>query len=116
MKDLGILIDCRMTFKAQVNHVVSRRKCMLGFVKRLAKDFDCRHVARFLYCSLVRSLIEYAAVVWDPVFECDKARIEPIQKQFLLLSLRHFQWREGCHHTRLDCHCLTLTLYEIVEY
>ena len=97
VKDLGILIDCRMTFKAQVNHVVSRGKCMLGLVKRLAKDFDCPHVARSLYCSLVRPLIEYAAVVWDPVFECDKARIESIQKQFLLFSLRCFEWTEGYH-------------------
>ena len=91
VKDLGMLIDCKMAFKAQVNHVVSRGKCMPGFVKRLAKDFVS------LYCSLVRPLIEYAAVVWDPVFECYQARIESIQKQFLLFSLRHFQWTEGYH-------------------
>ena len=54
---LGILIDCKMMLKAQVNHVVSRRKFMLGFVKRLTKDFDCPHVARSLYCSPIRPLM-----------------------------------------------------------
>ena len=63
VKDLGIHIDSRLTFKPQVNHVVSWGKSMLGFMKRLSRVFNCPHVTKSLYCSLVRPLLEYAAVV-----------------------------------------------------
>ena len=68
---------------------------MLGFVKRQAQAFDCPFVTKALYCALVRPLLEYASIVWDPVFDCDRKRIESIQKQFVIYSLRHLQWRNG---------------------
>ena len=39
VKDLGVLLDSRMTFKPHVDQVIGRAKSKLGFVKRQAKDF-----------------------------------------------------------------------------
>ncbi len=32
--------------------------------------------------------------MWDPVFQVDKARIESVQKQFLLFALRRLNWSD----------------------
>ena len=34
VKDLGILIDSRVTFKSQINQVIGRASSLMGFVKR----------------------------------------------------------------------------------
>lgn len=93
IKDLGVLLDTGMTFKQHINQVVARGKCMLGFIKRQAKDFDCPFVSRSLYCSLVRPLLEYCSVIWDPIYDVDRERVESIQRQYLLFALRHLNWQ-----------------------
>lgn len=94
VKDLGVVLDSGMTFKPHINQVVSRASSMLGFVKRQSKCFSCPYVTKSLYCALVRPLLEYASVVWDPVFSVDNNRLESIQKQFLLFALRDLGWRD----------------------
>ena len=70
---------------------------MLGFIKRRAKEFDDPYVTKFIFCSLVRSTLEYCHIVWAPLFQCDIDRLESIQKQFLLFALRHLHFRDNFH-------------------
>ena len=56
VKDLGVLLDEKMTFKVHYNQIVSRGHSMLGFVKRQAKEYECPYVTKSLYCALVRPL------------------------------------------------------------
>lgn len=65
---------------------------ILAFVKRQSRDFKCPYVVKSLYCCLVRSILEYGAVVWSPWCKDDSNRIESVQKQFLLFALRHLNW------------------------
>ena len=81
VKDLGVLLDEKMTFEVLYNQIVSRGHSMLGFVKRQAKEYECPYVTKSLYCALVRPLLEYNSVVWDPVFKGDRNRIESIQRR-----------------------------------
>lgn len=92
VKDLGILIDTRLTFKQHIDMVVSRGKSTLYLMKKFAKDFACPHVTKTLYTALVRPLLEYCSVVWAPKAIGDIKRVESIQKQFLLFALRDQQW------------------------
>lgn len=94
INDLGVLLDERLTFKAHIHQVVQRSKAIWAFVRRQAKEHNCPFVAKALFCALVRSKLEYCSVVWSPVFECDKARIESVQKQFMLFALRHLNWSD----------------------
>lgn len=48
-----------------------------------------------LYCSLVRSVLEYASCVWCPRSHEAAQRLESIQKQFLLFALRGLNWQPG---------------------
>lgn len=92
VKDLGVLLDEKLTFKQHINGIVSKANCMWGFVKRQAKDFNCPYVLKALYCALVRSRLENCSIVWSPFFECDKIRIESVQKRFLKFALNHLNW------------------------
>lgn len=94
VKDLGVLIDERLTFSAHIDQIVSRGKSTLGFLKRQAKVYNCPYVTKSLYCALVRPILEYCSVVWDPVFDNAKKRLESVQKQFLLFALRELAWRD----------------------
>jgi hypothetical protein len=87
--DLGVIFDYHLTFIYQYEAMLSRANKMLGFIKRRAQEFNNVWVTKTLYCSLVRSVLEYGSIIWDPVFEVHRTRIESIQKQFLLFALRH---------------------------
>lgn len=93
IRDLGVLLDSKLNFKSHVDHIVSRARMMLGFVKRQARDFQCPYVTKSLFCSLVRSTLEYCSVVWSPCFAVDVKKIESVQKQFLLFALRNLPWQ-----------------------
>ena len=56
------------------------------------KEFVDPYVSKQLYVSLVRPILEYGSVVWDPQYEIHINKIESVQKQFLLFSLRNLQW------------------------
>lgn len=92
VKDLGVLLDSRLTFKTHIDHVVSKSKATLYLVKVLAKNYECPYVTKQLYVSLVRPIAEYCSIVWSPYLVGDIARLESIQKQFLLFALRQLPW------------------------
>ena len=56
---------------------------MLGFLFRICNDFDDLLLLKVLYYAHVRSLLEYACIVWFPNFSVHVKRIESIQKRFM---------------------------------
>lgn len=96
IKDLGILIDAKLTFKQQIDKVTSSGHTVLGFVKRRAKEFNDPYLTKNMYCSLVRPILEYASIIWSPYRKVDIDKIESVQKQFLLFALRNLGF-EGYH-------------------
>lgn len=89
LKDLGVWYDVKLSFTNHVDRIIARAVAMLGFVMRCAREFKDPYTIKSLYCSLVRSILEYASVVWSPTYAVHIKRIEFIQKRFLLFSLRH---------------------------
>ena len=108
-------MDSRLTFKSHLHQVVQRAKATWAFAKRQAKKFNCPYVAKALYCALVRSKLEYCSVVWSPTFECDKVRLESVQKQFLLFALRHLNWQDPFVLPPYDARLGLLNLESLVD-
>ncbi|KAF0748299.1 Uncharacterized protein FWK35_00027038 [Aphis craccivora] len=54
----------------------------LGFVMRLAKDFGHKSSLKVLYCSIVRPILEYGAVIWDPHTAVNARKLERVQRRF----------------------------------
>lgn len=90
--DLGVLLDPKLNFISHISMTANKARGVLGFVKRWAKEFKDPYITKILYTSLVRPILEYASVVWDPVYDAHCNTLESVQKQFLLFCLRSLHW------------------------
>lgn len=91
IRDLGILLDKKLTFVPHMESIVKRASRALGFVLRNVKMFASFKTKILLYNCLVRSILEYGSVVWRPHYATHTLRIERIQKRFLW----HLTFAEG---------------------
>lgn len=58
---------------------------VLGFIKRICKEFNRLFCLKIFYCSLIRSLLEYETSIWNLSQQGLTDKIEKIQRQFLRL-------------------------------
>ena len=96
IKDLGVMFDSKILFDAHVDNIVNKASKALGFVLRLSSEFSNIKTFKILYCAFVRSHLEYASQVWNPMYDVYIKRIENIQKRFL----RYIEYR--CHGHEQD--------------
>lgn len=99
VRDLGVLHDSRLLFDEHINSIISKATKMLGFLMRNSKDFSDAKTLKILYCSLVRSNLEYASQIWNPRYATYVNRIENVQIKFM----RYLSYR-------------TRTLFKSVDY
>ncbi len=93
IRDLGVMLDTKLTFKNHVNYVVTKARRMLGFVIRNSFNFTRIETLQVLYQSLVRSQLEFASVVWNPTSAEAIKTIESVQKRLLkYLYYRQFTY------------------------
>lgn len=90
--DLGILLDGKLTFNSHIITTVNKAYGVLSFIKRWAKEFSDPYITKNLFTSLVRPILEYGSVVWDPQYDFYVNMLESVQKQFLLFCLRNLRW------------------------
>lgn len=82
IKDLGIIIDRKITFSSHISNLSMRCHRLLGYIFRSSKGLSASSF-RILYLSLVRSLLEYGAVVWSPQYNVHSHLLDRVQKRFL---------------------------------
>lgn len=110
VKDLGVLLDSKLTFKDHIAFVVSKASKTLGFVFRIAKNFDNIQCLKSLYCALVRSLLECSLVVWAPFYQNSVSRIEAIQRKFVRFALRRLPWNDPNNLPSYNARCQLIGL------
>ena len=79
-KDLGVLIDDKLNFKAHVHATTQKANRTLGLIKRNFKYLPEKQYIG-LYKSQVRTKLEYANAVWSPLLEGEKDKIERVQRR-----------------------------------
>lgn len=92
VSDLGVLLDAKLNFIQHISLTVNKARSVLGFIKRWAKEFTDPYITKQLYTSLVRPILEYGSIIWDPTYKVHINSIESVQKQFLLFCLRGLHW------------------------
>jgi hypothetical protein len=60
VKDLGVLLDCKLYFHQHVNYIFSQSLKMLGLIRYITSSFSTLDSL-----LVVRSKIKYASVVWN---------------------------------------------------
>mgnify|MGYP003556569863 CR=1 FL=1 len=78
----------RSSIKRKTRVTINKARGVLAFIKRWAKEFKNPLITKQLYTSLVRPILEFGSVIWDPSSNICSAKIESVQKQFLLFCLR----------------------------
>lgn len=94
MKDLGVIFTEDLCFNRHIDLIVAKAYSMLGFVKRVCRDFHNIDALKSVYYAHVRSHLEYASVVWSPYYQKHNDKIESIQKKFLIYALRRTVQRD----------------------
>uniref|UniRef100_A0A6P7FX35 Uncharacterized protein LOC114331715 n=1 Tax=Diabrotica virgifera virgifera TaxID=50390 RepID=A0A6P7FX35_DIAVI len=91
IKDLGIWLDTSLTFHEHFKTIINKSLRLLGYIKRVTSDFTSIQPLKILYCSLVRSHLEYCSSVWSPYYQLYSDKIENVQHKFL----RHVAFKLG---------------------
>jgi hypothetical protein len=65
VKDLSVLLDCKLYFQKHINYKFSQNLKMLGLIRYITSSLSTPDSLLVLYSTLVRSKIEYAYVVWN---------------------------------------------------
>lgn len=88
--DLGVVFDPKLSFCNHLNFIIPKAYSLSAFIRRnLGNNFDY-FTKKVLYCSFVRSRLEYASLIWSPNANIHIARIEKVQTKFLKFALPFF--------------------------
>ena len=96
-KDLGVLLTSNLNYHSHIQSMGCKAYKMLGFIRRVSSDFKLSSSLKTLYCSLVRSLLEYACILWDPYTASDSLIIERVQRLFLYFAGRVLKINHPVH-------------------
>ena len=94
-KDLGVIIDNKLTFTKHINSKIKIANRNLGLIFRTYTYID-QDIFLNLFKSLARPHLEYASTVWCPVFKKDRVAIENVQRRAIRLvsSISHLSYSE----------------------
>jgi len=84
--DLGFKFNSKLDPGPHINYVCCKALKTLGFILRLSRDFQLGLSIKSLYCALVRPILEYGAIVRDPVTAGHSSELERVQRRFLRFS------------------------------
>lgn len=63
VRDLGVLVDCKLLFKSHVTNICGTGLKILGMISRLTRHFQAPDTILRLFCALVKPRLEFASVV-----------------------------------------------------
>ncbi|XP_022180966.1 uncharacterized protein LOC111041114 [Myzus persicae] len=107
--DLGVLLTADLNFRPHIDSICCRALKSLGFVMRTMNEFKPSESLKTVYCSLVRSLLEYASMLWDPFVVIDSCHLERVQRRFLSSAAYMLKIIHPPHDYTPVLHALNLT-------
>ena len=94
IRDLGVILDQRLTFEAHINATVAKANRDLGLLTRTLQSASrrCSFNKRSALAAFnVRPILEYCSVIWAGAAKTHLARVERVQHQFLMWLASHTQ-------------------------
>lgn len=79
-RDLGVIISKDLEWRHHVISATNKANRKLGLIKNSFNYLDVTTM-KFLYKSMVRPHLEYAAIVWSPSWVKDINRLEDVQRR-----------------------------------
>lgn len=110
VKDLGVILDTKLTYKQHLSFIIAKASRQLGLVIRMTRNFTDIYCLKTLYCSLVRSTLEYCSTVWPPHYNNAVYRLEGIQRRFVRYALRQLPWSQPMQLPPYEQRCRLIDL------
>ena len=81
VKDLGVVIDCDLSFRNHISEIISKAKQRIYL---LFKSFSSKNISLmvFAYKVYVLPILEYGSVVWSPCRLGEIDRLEDVQRYY----------------------------------
>ena len=94
IRDLGVLLDSKLTFGPHVDAIVRQGNRALGMLIRslqtgLKRSKLDKGAALAAYFANVRSILEYASVIWTGAAHSHTVRVDRVQHKFLMWLIYH---------------------------
>ncbi|XP_055611992.1 uncharacterized protein LOC129758508 [Uranotaenia lowii] len=115
IKDLGITFDQKLSFVQHTATTAAKAFALLGFLRRNTLSFEDPYALKTVFCSLVRSVLEYAVPVWAPYHSVHSERLERIQKKFLRYALRRLPWQDPVRLPPYSERCALLSMTSLSQ-
>ena len=92
---LGLQIVEDLKWKEHINNTCKKASSTLEFLWRNLQHCprECRRTA---YIALVRSIMEYGSIIWDPYTKQEITKLESIQRREARFITKDYKSREGC--------------------
>ncbi len=90
-KYLGVNISQDLSWTSHIASVAQRGNYSLAFLRRNLKGCPAE-LKQLGYNSLVRSLLEYSAPIWDPHYAKDIQKIEKVQRRAARFVTNNYDW------------------------
>lgn len=91
--DLGVIFTHDMTPLLHLENVSGRALQMLGFIRRSSMDVINVRCLVLLYVCFVRSIMEFAIIIWFPYYSKHVEMLERVQKVFVKFLCHRFRVR-----------------------
>ena len=78
-KYLGIHIDSALKWNTHINKTAQRAKTTSAFLNRNIRTCP-RKIKHLAYTTLVRPILEYASIIWDPHTDSNTLKLERVQR------------------------------------
>jgi len=79
-RDLGVYIQNDLKWKEQIRHTCNKAYNMMSTLKRIIKYWDKTTFIK-LYCTFIRSHLEYCIPAWNPTSKRDIELLERVQRR-----------------------------------
>ena len=93
VKYLGVLIDCSLSWKFHIEHIVVKIRRLVGIIAKF-RHFVPRNTLLRIYQSLILPYISYGLAAWGLASKSYLTKILVLQKQ----ALRFIFFAERCEH------------------
>jgi hypothetical protein len=89
-KYLGVAITNDLTWTNHISQIVKKANSTLGFLRRNLSDCPsaCKNTA---YKAMIRSILEYGGIIWDPHIKKEVSILESIQKRSARFVFRDYR-------------------------
>ncbi|XP_037965043.1 uncharacterized protein LOC119691501 [Plutella xylostella] len=100
-----------MLMADHIDAIINKAYKNLGFVIRSCKPFKNLSSLKIVFCSYVRSTLEYASPVWSPQYIIYNSRLERLQKIFV----DHLKYRSRKSFDSYEASCHEFGLLTLSE-